>query len=207
MSTNSFTTPTPLNESLKLPENPIPNPVTEINNPMQNNSGLGFFTVLKWVFAIIILAALGFNIFLYAKEGTDIFSKYFKQGTEKTINTANTGAEFGLDFINNSLSGLYNIFENPELKKQIEKKPKKKKKTPPKENGNQLQSGRGVKAGYCYVGSEEGMRTCVEIDKADKCLSSEIFPTMAKCIKEKEDTARGPEEENINIDEGVKGEK
>ena len=66
------------------------------------------------------LAALGFNIFLYAKEGTDIFSKYFKQGTEKTINTANTGAEFGLDFINNSLSGLYNIFENPELKKHAE---------------------------------------------------------------------------------------
>lgn len=199
MSTNSFTTPTPLNESLKLPEGPIP--VPEIN-PIQNNTGPGFFTIFKWVFAIIILAALGFNIFLYAKEGTDIFSKYFKQGTEKTIDTVNTGGEFGLNFINDSLSGLYNIFENPELKAQIEKKPKKKK--GPKENSNQLQSGRGVKAGYCYVGSEEGMRTCVEIDKADKCLSSEIFPTMAKCIKEKEDTARGPEEEDLNIDEGNK---
>ena len=36
--------------------------------------------------------------------------------------------------------------------------------------------------GYCYIGQENGIRTCAPIDKNNKCMSGDIFPTMEKCI-------------------------
>lgn len=36
--------------------------------------------------------------------------------------------------------------------------------------------------GYCFVGSENGTRSCVRIGKNDKCMSGEIFPTMEVCV-------------------------
>ena len=36
--------------------------------------------------------------------------------------------------------------------------------------------------GYCYVGKEQGYRTCVKVDVNDTCLSGEIYPTRSVCI-------------------------
>lgn len=38
------------------------------------------------------------------------------------------------------------------------------------------------KPAYCYVGSDRGYRSCVEIDPNDKCMSKKIFPTREVCI-------------------------
>ena len=36
--------------------------------------------------------------------------------------------------------------------------------------------------GYCYVGTDRNVRTCVKIKAGDKCMSGKVFPTMDLCI-------------------------
>ena len=55
------------------------NPTIEAS-PSNNTDGFSYFSIIKWSIVIVILAALGFNIFLYAYEGTDIISKYLQLG-------------------------------------------------------------------------------------------------------------------------------
>jgi hypothetical protein len=38
------------------------------------------------------------------------------------------------------------------------------------------------KRGFCYVGTERGYRTCIEMGSNDTCLSKEIFPTRDVCV-------------------------
>jgi hypothetical protein len=38
------------------------------------------------------------------------------------------------------------------------------------------------KRGFCYVGTERGYRTCIEMGNNDTCLSKEIFPTRDVCV-------------------------
>lgn len=35
---------------------------------------------------------------------------------------------------------------------------------------------------HCYIGTDRGFRSCIEIGDADKCMSGDIFPTHDKCI-------------------------
>jgi cytoskeletal protein RodZ len=38
------------------------------------------------------------------------------------------------------------------------------------------------KAGWCYIGSEEGYRSCSQVGEADTCMSGSIFPTQDICV-------------------------
>lgn len=41
------------------------------------------------------------------------------------------------------------------------------------------------KAGWCYIGEDNGVRTCSEIGVNDVCMSGDIFPTQAVCMNPK----------------------
>lgn len=38
------------------------------------------------------------------------------------------------------------------------------------------------KNGWCFIGEEEGIRSCVEVGLNDTCMSGDIFPTSAVCV-------------------------
>ena len=38
------------------------------------------------------------------------------------------------------------------------------------------------KAGWCYIGEDEGIRTCSQIGVNDVCMSGDVFPTQSVCI-------------------------
>jgi len=38
------------------------------------------------------------------------------------------------------------------------------------------------KAGYCYVGSDKGIRTCAKVSENEQCMSGDIFPTLNICV-------------------------
>ena len=40
----------------------------------------------------------------------------------------------------------------------------------------------GNMAGFCYIGEDRGNRSCIEVEKADMCMSGDIFPTHGTCI-------------------------
>jgi hypothetical protein len=38
------------------------------------------------------------------------------------------------------------------------------------------------KAGWCYIGEDEGIRTCSQIGVNDVCMSGDVFPTQSVCV-------------------------
>lgn len=38
------------------------------------------------------------------------------------------------------------------------------------------------KAGYCLVGEDRGIRSCMKVGEGDTCMSGNIFPSKDKCI-------------------------
>ena len=38
------------------------------------------------------------------------------------------------------------------------------------------------KSGYCYIGEDRGVRSCIKVGESDECMSGDIFPTQAICI-------------------------
>lgn len=50
------------------------------------------------------------------------------------------------------------------------------------ETDNMKPKSKKGKVGYCYVGKDDGFRTCISVNKAHECMSGEIFPTMDVCV-------------------------
>lgn len=40
----------------------------------------------------------------------------------------------------------------------------------------------GSKSGWCYIGSEQGYRSCSQVGETDTCMSGNIFPTQDVCV-------------------------
>ena len=38
------------------------------------------------------------------------------------------------------------------------------------------------KSGFCYLGEDRGVRSCVDVTEEDTCLSGEVFPTKDLCV-------------------------
>jgi hypothetical protein len=38
------------------------------------------------------------------------------------------------------------------------------------------------KSGWCFIGEEEGIRSCIEVGRNDICMSGDIFPTNDVCV-------------------------
>lgn len=37
-------------------------------------------------------------------------------------------------------------------------------------------------SGFCYIGTDRNIRSCVEVKQGDKCMSGQIFPRMDICV-------------------------
>lgn len=36
--------------------------------------------------------------------------------------------------------------------------------------------------GFCYIGTDRGVRSCIRVNPGDKCMSGEIFPRRDICV-------------------------
>lgn len=43
-------------------------------------------------------------------------------------------------------------------------------------------SGKTGKSGFCYIGTDNGIRTCAPVGKNNACMSGDIFPTNEICV-------------------------
>lgn len=41
---------------------------------------------------------------------------------------------------------------------------------------------KGHSGGFCYIGKDRGVRSCLRVEKGERCMSGEIFPTMDVCV-------------------------
>jgi hypothetical protein len=40
----------------------------------------------------------------------------------------------------------------------------------------------GGKKGWCYIGEDRGIRSCIKVDEQDMCMSGDIFPSNDICV-------------------------
>lgn len=41
---------------------------------------------------------------------------------------------------------------------------------------------KGLTSGFCYIGEDRGVRSCMAVGHNDKCVSKQIYPTMDVCV-------------------------
>lgn len=51
----------------------------------------------------------------------------------------------------------------------------------PDDSLSAIQSSSG-RSGWCFIGEQQGVRTCAELGVNDKCMSGDIFPSQAICV-------------------------
>ena len=184
-------------------------------------SGEGIFSSWwVWIFIILLLAYLGFNIFNYLAKGAettnDVLSPFWTyimsffnygpsiaQPDDNEVDIDDKDSNSNLDggkpisaenakpntapvskmspdsaqnpqgpdnAQNTALNRALNISKQQELSKQ---------EYVANDSYDNTQQG---KAGWCYIGSEQGYRSCSQVGEADTCMSGNIFPTQDVCV-------------------------
>jgi hypothetical protein len=155
---------------------------------------------VKYIIIILILAILGLNVFKILGHTTDtvtgivggpirrivaafawLTGETAKQvvtttadGLEKTVNVAEDVAIGGIDVAEKALTGGHAI--DRDLKKLSETVA---------DESDEEGTMDGPKSGYCYIGTDRGVRSCARVGEVDKCMSGDIFPTEATCVNPK----------------------
>jgi hypothetical protein len=132
--------------------------------------------------------------------------------TKQTIQTSATGTKAGVDVVSNTTVGAINAGQQvlsgePEgqmaassqqgtplqqqqqetsssegsLEKALENASQSVNQGPSPDDSRSVFQSNG-KAGWCFIGEDQGVRTCSEIGINDMCMSGDIFPTQDICM-------------------------
>ncbi len=166
---------------------------------------------LRVFLIVLILAFLGFNIFAYLGLITGKTAEFFRplldylgypiidttkqtlkksiEGTKKIVDVAEIGIDTSLDTLDKSIEGKIDVMKslndakrNIELKRENIREQKTENIPEPDESGSSTQLTRTGKSGFCYIGEDRGIRSCVRVGINDKCMSGDIFPTNSICV-------------------------
>jgi len=160
----------------------------------------GSSSMWKYIIIFLILAFLGFNLFIYLGEISKFFGSfvnqildvfkpilsYFGYGisetVKKTVDLTAVGSKKAIDVTAGTLTGGINVLESG-LSKEKKKKEKNIPMPQPDEAGSLTQASKASrKAGFCYIGEDRGFRSCINVGEGDTCMSGDIFPSMDRCI-------------------------
>ena len=155
---------------------------------------------IKLVIIILILAFLGFNLFTFMGETTNLFLDVVKPVAEllgftvgetmkKTVDTSAKGTKLGIDVASGAIDDAINLTEevmgvNP-LKDQVNKqKPDFKPKQQPEADDatSRTQASKSNnKSGFCFIGEDRGFRSCISVKDSSKCMSGKVFASQELC--------------------------
>jgi hypothetical protein len=141
------------------------------------------YTIMKWMFGILVISILGLNIFYYLEKPTQIATEASKnvigagiETTKQTVGLTTSGLEYGIEKTEKALSGALGDVEKA-LDIGIVYKDQK--------GGIQGSNQRSEKPGYCYIGKDKGIRSCLFVGVNDECMSDDIYPSMDICVNPK----------------------
>jgi len=176
-------------------------PVSE--NNIQPDITSSKSNIFRYVLIIFILSFLGFNLFHYLGDITQYLSNLFrniakflgitlaettKTATDITATGITTGTNIIKEVVDTSATNLQNSLTQKNnidnsLNIALEKENKRQEQPLPDDGGSNIQSNiSSKKSGWCYVGKDNGFRSCAEVTEADICMSGNIFPTRDICI-------------------------
>lgn len=166
---------------------------------------------VKWILIFALLAILGVNIFAYLGKITDWFGVTFRplfketvgttanvigDTTKQTISTAaegttaivggvakgtNTGINELQKALNEDLT--INNIDNRGVVSEPKQKPEIIEQDLDEADTSIVgPKTKGLSGGFCYIGEDRGVRSCMPIGSNDKCMSKQIYPTMEVCV-------------------------
>jgi hypothetical protein len=176
-----------------------------------SSTNYGYFSWQTWIIIILVLALFGINIFAYLAKGTEITASIMESvlsffgystltTTKQAIETTATGTKAGVDIIAETTSSAIDVVtpDNPigysqSIKDEVKIEPREKQMSQDileraindyskSYSGGEPMPVSSGKEGWCFIGEDEGIRTCSEIGVNDICMSGDIFPTQAVCM-------------------------
>lgn len=176
-----------------------------IVSPVEKGVSLSKWYMFKIGLAIIIISFLLFNVYTYVTSGNDgityLFGDFFGKTTTDTPDNASVKAggkapekaSKNTVRADKSPSAVYNSIDKEAVKlsKSEKKKDSELEETIEKNvnstnkksySANNISNNISKKSGFCYVGSDRNVRTCVQVGKEDTCMSGEVYPSMDICI-------------------------
>lgn len=176
-------------------ENNKTEPVSQLQSPMFNIN-----TILIIIFFLIIAGIIGAVIYFKDTVLDFIKNTFFKEETERTEQEIN---DLKNELEENQKNKLLIEKELEELRKQkvetdnqknkaLEKETEKPKEQPKnikktKKSNEELRklysNNQFVKDdGFCYIGSDNNMRQCVEVYNGDICESGDVYKRIDECL-------------------------
>ena len=170
-----------------------------------------FWYFIRIFFIILILAFLGFNILAYlgliAGKSAEFFRPLLEylgypiidttkqtlkksiEGTKEIIDVAVVGSDTTLDTLEKSLDGKADVMKSLndakailDKKRDSDKNEDSRNEPEPDESDSLTQLSRRGKSGFCYIGEDRGIRSCIQVGLNDECISGDIFPTRQICV-------------------------
>lgn len=115
--------------------------------------------------------------------GTDVLSGMIKKSTNIVADQLDVN-HLGNSNHNNERRKSREVREKKQKNVKIqdfkEKNETKKREYEANTEDNKIQENK--KPGYCYIGSDRGYRSCIQVNNEDECVSKKIFPTREICI-------------------------
>lgn len=161
-------------------------------------SSFTFWNIFKIILAMFIIAVLGLNVYSYVTEGVDAYTYIFnptpkEEEKELTLNQKEKDSgedETSIDVAAEKVakenkknpSELEKVMENSKNNTEDTLESKVVEKSVNNYKANNVSLNAKSKAGYCYVGSDRNVRTCVNVGEDDVCMSGEIYPSLDLCI-------------------------
>ena len=184
----------------------IPTSFSQLKNtltskiPSNESSVINIYTIFKYIVICLIIFYLIINlgnikdIVINTLTSTyNTILTFFGITIAESVKTAKDVGTIGLtassDIINTTIDHATHIIDN--TKSNIHSNINKENKYNtifndepiPDNDGSLIQSNSSSKkSGWCFVGQQNGFRSCVKITDADKCMSGNIFPSRDICI-------------------------
>ena len=192
--------------SLKLNNTPTLN-TSNINlesatsNSASSGGGWSTSTFITIGLMIIVLALLGMNIFGYFADGVDILGSILQKlgivtakTAKKTVDLSMEGVKLGTDVAAGTVKDAATLVKKGvDLgakdrtvseavdKKSTQKNAERRDIEEDSTEDSKIQK-RGGKGGWCYIGTDRNIRSCIQVADSTRCMSGDIFPTREKCI-------------------------
>lgn len=136
--------------------------------------------IWKVLLILIILSILGINVFFYIYRGADIVYTNVEKSIDDVAYYTGKGGEIVTKKTASTTKNILDELENSLIPKIEYKDPRyNSSNTDDRIISNKPITG---KSGYCYIGSDNNYRTCVQVYPSDICMSGDIFPSMDICI-------------------------
>jgi len=183
--------------------------LSDVRNSLSSNTTKSYsflpnnlISILNIVLLLVILSILGINVLGYTENviqtiirWIEPLFKYFGYSiislTDKTVEQSRKGTKFAVDAIADTtrdvLRNVDDLIDIPSSSAKSQNQIKSYDRVLAvngDEATSEIQRGTSSKskAGYCYIGTDNGVRSCVKVNEYQKCMSGEVFPRMDICI-------------------------